>query len=117
MSFLTALHVLNIIAIMVLVFYIRHVQGHKPYSLFWSIIFFLFFLSARGIKWFLANPIYLVRQLLFLILIAIDITLIGQLMENSIFNRPVFILFLSPLAWTLVMLSHYYSEQRHKNIS
>lgn len=113
MMFLTFLHILNIIAIMFLAFYIRHVQGSKPYSLFWSILFFLCF-SFNGIKWFISHPIYLVRQLLFLTLICIDITLIGQLIESSIFHRPVFLLFLSPIAWVLVLLVNYYNTERKR---
>jgi len=115
MSFLTALHVLNIMAIMGLIFYIRHIQGDKPYSLFWSLVFFIFCMSMTGIRWFLRNPLFLIRQLLFVVLICINITLIGQLMENSIFNRPIFLLFLSPIAWMLVWGVTYYSHHTEKS--
>lgn len=111
MNFLTFLHILNIIAIMSLAFYIRIIQGSKPYSLFWSIIFFLCF-NFNGIKWFISHPVYLVRQLLFVILISIDITLIGQLIESSIFHRPIFMLMLSPIAWFLILLYNYYTDHR-----
>lgn len=110
MNFLTGLHVLNITAIMLLAFYIRSLQGNKPYSLLLSILF-LFFVQTSGIKWFLSHPIYLVRQILFIVLMAISVILIGQLIENSIFNRPIYLLLLSPLAWSFVLWNTYLSNQ------
>lgn len=111
MTLLTFLHIINIITVMLLAFYIRHVQGNKPYSLFWSVIFFLCF-SYNGIKWFISHPVYLVRQLIFGILICIDITLIGQLIENNSFYHPIFILFISPVALGITLLCNRYIGSR-----
>lgn len=115
MILLTFLHILNIVAIMFLAFYVRHIQGSKPYSLFWSIVFFFCF-SYNGIKWFISHPIYLIRQLLFGILMCIDITLIGQLIGSTPFHKPVIILMLSPIACILVLLYNFYSDNKPNKV-
>lgn len=111
MTFYTLLHAINILTIMATAFYIKYTILHKPYSLIWSVVFFALGLSSKGVTWFCNNPSFLIRQLLFFVLLLIDITLIGQLIDKSIFHRPIFIMVLGPAGWGLVLLREYFRDR------
>jgi len=84
------------------------------YGIYWSFARLAFHKDYRGIRWLKSNPVYFLYILLVLVLFFINITLIGQLMRNSIFNRPIFLLMLSPLAWSMVLAYFRYTDKKMK---
>lgn len=114
MTFLTLLHIINISVIMLLMGHLMFRIKRMKYSVYWSIMRMIRFNDMRGVKWLGQNMIYFLYMIFIVILFLIDITLIGQLMNNSIFNRPVFLLLLSPLAWLSVIIYFSYSAKKIK---
>lgn len=114
MSLLVILHIVNIIVIMALICHLLFKISEMKYSVYWSIVRYLRFKDSRGVNWIGSNYIYVFYILLVCVLCMINITLIGQLMNNSIFNRPIFLLMLSPIAWTIVLIHFKYVDWKLK---
>lgn len=86
------------------------------YGVYWSVVRAIRFKDMRGVSYLRDNLIYFLYMFIVVVLFLIDITLIGQLMNNAIFNRPLFLLLLSPLAWGAVFVYFNYSGKRLKNL-
>lgn len=111
---LTALHVLNICIIMLFIFYLVWFVSDKKHSLFWGFYWFIITMGRHreGLIWYASNPIYIVYRFIIIILLGIDITLIGQLIDSDIFNKPIWLLFLSPCIFTLFLIATYINNKR-----
>lgn len=84
------------------------------YGVYWSVVRAIRFGDRRGINYLSENWMYFIYMGLVIVLFLIDITLIGQLMNNQIFNRPLFLLLLSPLAWGAVFIYFNYTAKKLK---
>jgi len=103
MILLTALYIINILVILALMCTLILIIHDMKYGLYWSVVRAIRFGDRRGVKYISRNPAYLLYMLFIVVLFFINMTLIGQLMENKILSRPIFILLLSPLAWGCVL--------------
>lgn len=112
----TLLYIANIIIILLLAFYLVYLISDRRYGLLRSLIARLFG-HRDGLIWYWQNPLYLVRIIFITVLLLINITLIGQLMNSTLFNRTVWLINLSPLAWLMVLLSTYLSEHKNKKLA
>lgn len=112
MNLLTILHIINISVIMVLMCHLLiRIRGMK-YSVYWSIMRTIRFDDRRGLIYLKQNWSYFIYMFFVVVLFFINITLIGQLLNNSIFDRPIFLLTLSPLAWGCVLLYFRYTYKK-----
>lgn len=102
MILLKTLYIINILIIMGLMMQVMSIVNDMKYGLYWSIVRLIRFKDTRGISWIKKNPNFILYMIFTLVLFFLCMTLIGQLMENRILNRPIFILLLSPLAWLCV---------------
>lgn len=111
---LTTLHVMNIITIMILIFYLVWFVADKRHSLFWAVYWYIITLGKYkdGLQWYCNNPIYIAYRMLIVALLLINITLIGQLIDSEIFERPVYLLLLSPCVWALVLWVSYLNNKK-----
>lgn len=111
---LTTLHVMNIITIMILIFYLVWFVADKRHSLFWGVYWYIITLGKykEGLQWYFNNPIYIAYRMLIAALLLINITLIGQLIDSEIFERPVYLLLLSPCVWALVLWVSYLNNKK-----
>lgn len=114
MNLLTILHIINISVIILLIGHLAIRVKSMKYGVYWSIVRVIRFKDRRGVNWLWENKIYLLYMAIIVIMFLINITLIGQLLNNSVFNRPIFILLLSPLAWSAVLI---YFNMTKKKIS
>lgn len=114
MIFSTVLYIANILVILSLIFYLVFLVSDRKYSLLKSVISSLIFGRHNGINWYLSNPLYVVRTIYINVLLLINITLIGQLMNSLLFNRTIWLLTLSPIVWSLVLISTWLKERDGK---
>ena len=115
MNLSTALYVLNISIIQALIFYLVYLVSDRKHGLLMSIIM-LIFGFGKCMKWYWDNPIYLVRSIYATVLLLINITLIGQLMNSALFNRTLWLLVLSPLVWFVSALYTWMREREIKRL-
>ena len=107
----TVLYILNIVIILSLAFYLVFLISDRKYGLTRSLIACLF-RNYKGVNWYKDNPIYFVRILYVTVLLLINITLIGQLMNSVLFNRTMWLLTLSPCVWLCVFLDTWLREHK-----
>lgn len=110
----TILYIANILIILSLVFYLVFLVSDRRYSVLRSIIASVVFKKHDGVKWYWCNPIYVVRMLYIVVLLMINITLIGQLMNSALFNRTIWLLVLSPIVWSITFLHTWLKEREKK---
>lgn len=118
----TILYITNIIIILGLVFYLVFLVADRHYGLIKSICSYLLFKISRnknlgndkGIMWYYHNPIYFFRMVFITVLLLLNITLIGQLMNSVLFNRTEWLITLSPICWGLVLINTYLTESKKK---
>lgn len=114
MIFSTTLYILNILIILSLIFYLVFLVADRKHSLIKSVLSYLIFKNSKGLWWYACNPLYIVRMGYIVVLLLINITLIGQLMNSALFNRTIWLLVLSPLAWSFVLVSTWLKERENR---
>lgn len=121
MLYSTVFYILNILIILGLVFYLVFLVADRSYGLMKSICSYLILKISRkkigndeGIIWYYNNPIYFFRMIFIIVLLLLNITLIGQLMNSVLFNRTEWLITLSPMCWGLVLINTYLTENKKR---
>lgn len=111
------LHIAHILSLFGLILYltVKFKQIPRKYSLYWSVARYVFYRDRRGLNWISDNIQYVFKKIICIVIIIllylVSITLIGQLLENSIFHRPQILNVIMPFVWSSLLYYLWYSDK------